>query len=122
MGINSWYLQNHPDQIFVFGDNLERWGTGGAAKVRGEPNTYGFITKKAPKTDDSVYYHPEEYREVYNQEIQKLVEFILANPDKTFLISKIGSNLANKYGIFEAVIEPSIKKLLYGFKNVVFLW
>jgi hypothetical protein len=113
------YLRSHPDEIFVFGDNLERWGRGGAAAVRGEPNAYGFVAKKAPKHADHVYFRPDECREVYTEEIQKLIRFILRHPDQKFLI---WAGLANKYGIFEAVMEPSMKRLIYGFKNVVFLW
>jgi len=47
------YLRAHPEVIFVFGDNLIHRGKGGAAKLRDEPNTYGFITKKYPNNIDS---------------------------------------------------------------------
>lgn len=44
------------------------------------------------------------------------------NSDKLFLISKVGAGLANRYGIFEDVIEKNIKKDLESFRNVKFLW
>lgn len=44
------------------------------------------------------------------------------NRDVEFLISKLGAGLANKYGIFEEVIEPHIKADLSDFENVRFLW
>ena len=44
--ITQKYLREHSNEIFVFGDNILRKGHGGAAALRNEPNTYGFITKK----------------------------------------------------------------------------
>lgn len=42
-------LQAEPDVLFVFGDNFERRGLGGQAKaMRGEPNSVGIPTKRAP--------------------------------------------------------------------------
>lgn len=119
--ITEEYLENNPNHIFVFGDNTLRYGKGGAAKLRNFPNTYGFITKKSPFSFNS-YYLPMEYLPVFLREIEKLRNTIMENPDKTFLISKIGSKLANKYKIFEEIIEPRIKNYLKGFKNVQFLW
>lgn len=46
--ITKYWLKKHLECIFVFGDNLIREGYGGAAILRDEPNTYGFITKKYP--------------------------------------------------------------------------
>lgn len=43
-------LRAEPGVLFVFGDNLERWGRGGqAAEMRGEPNAVGLPTKVSPK-------------------------------------------------------------------------
>lgn len=120
--ITREYLQEHPNHIFVFGDNLLRIGTGGAAKLRDMPNTYGFVTKKAPTYRGIDYYIPEEYKNLYTQELFKLTREITNNPDKLFLISKIGAGIANKYNIWEKVIEPNIKKDLAGYVNVKFLW
>ena len=126
MKITKKYLQEHPDHIFVFGDNLLRLGYGGAAELRDEPNTYGFLTKKYPDNRESSFYAPIEYEGVYEREIRSLRAYILffkaASPEKTFLISNLGSGLANKYKIFEKIIEPRIKKDLADFKNVKFLW
>jgi len=46
--VSRGYLQTHPEYIFVFGDNLDRKGKGGAAKLRDMPNSLGFITKRHP--------------------------------------------------------------------------
>lgn len=120
--IDRDYLRSHPNSVFVFGDNLIRKGKGGAATLRDEPNTYGFITKKAPNNQDESFYRPEEYEPVFIKEISKLRQEILANPDKTYLISKLGAGLANRYRIWETVIEPNICTILGHFKNVLFLW
>lgn len=116
------YLKQHPNEIFVFGDNTERIGFGGAAMLRNEPNVYGFITKKVANYEDDSYYRPDEYIWVYAEELQKLIQKIESNPDKTYLISKLAAGLANRYKIFEEVIEPNIKNDLSQFNNVKFLW
>jgi hypothetical protein len=120
--INKAYLHFHPDEIFVFGDNTLRRGHGGAARLRDEPNTYGFITKRYYTYDDDAYYTPTQYQKVYTYEIALLIAEIKTNPDKTYLISKLGAGLANRHHIFEEIIEPSIKTDLAPYNNVKFLW
>lgn len=112
MIITKEYLRANPSHVFVFGDNLLRAGLGGAASLRYEPNTYGFITKKAPNIKDSSFYTPEEYQPVFEAELDKLKEVIDNSPDKTFLVSKLGAGLANKYGIYEKVIRDRLPELL----------
>ena len=121
MIITLQYLWEHTDHIFVFGDNLTRSGYGGAAKLRDELNTYGFITKRAPDNDDASFYKPDEYKSIYDEEIRRLTAITLLFFDKKFLISRLGAGLANRYAIFEEVIEPNIKTDLQ-FDNVEFLW
>jgi len=108
--ITREYLISHPNEIFVFGDNTIRKGYGGGAKLRNLPNTYGFITKKYPNYYDYSYYRLNEYRSVLKKEIEKLTSVIEANPNKKFLISKLGGGLANKYGIWR-IIKPELIKL-----------
>lgn len=120
--ITKEYLREHKDEIFVFGDNNLRYGKGGSAKLRDESNTYGFITKKAPNNNEESFYKRGEYEFVYQEERNKLMSEIKNNSDKLFLISKVGAGLANRYGIFEDVIEKNIKKDLESFRNVKFLW
>lgn len=120
MRITRSYLRKNPDYIFVFGDNLQRKGKGGAAKLRDEPNTYGFITKKAPSNNSGSFYKPDEYKEKFESELRKLIEEIEKNPNKTFLISKLGGGLANKFNIHEKIIKPGLERLK-EYNNVVFL-
>jgi len=119
--ITKKYLRENPNHIFVFGDNTIRKGRGGGASLRDEPNTYGFITKKIPFNNDKDFYKPNEYKTIFAWELEKLLTQIRTNPDKLYLISKIGNRLANRFNIFEKVIEPNIKVLAL-YDNVKFLW
>lgn len=119
--ITKEYLRKNPNHIFVFGDNVLRTGHGGAAVLRDEPNTYGFITKKIPNNEDSSFYTPEEYLPVYIKEIEYLKEEIEQHPDKLYLISKIGSGLANKFKIFDKIISVSFKYDLKDYKNIQYV-
>ncbi len=121
MNVTKSFLRQNPDYIFVFGDNLKRKGYGGAAKLRDEPNTFGFITKKAPNNNEGSFYKPDEYKDKFLVELKRLEKEINNNPDKTFLISKLGGGLANKYKIYQKVIKPGLKKL-EEYKNVQFLY
>jgi hypothetical protein len=120
--ITKQYLREHPNEVFVFGDNTHRKGCGGAAILRYEPNVYGFITKKRPDHRDDSYYRPEEYEGVFVREYVKLHKEIKTHPDKKYLISKLGAGLANKYRIWEKIIEPNLKSGLKHLPNVEFLF
>lgn len=122
MNITREFLMQNTNVIFVFGDNLKRVGTGGAAALRDLPNTYGFITKKEPSFNDAAYYRPEEYIKVYQREIDQLKAIIRTSPGKIWYISKLGSGLANKYHIWEEVISKRIKSDLKDYVNIVYLW
>jgi hypothetical protein len=122
MIITPEYLLEHPLEVFVFGDNIARLGAGGAAKLRYLPNTYGFITKKFPNNYDGSFFKPDEYKDFFTNEIVKLRVEIITNPHRTYLISKLGAGLANKYKIWEKVIEPMLKESLDDLKNVRFLF
>lgn len=119
--ITTEYLREHPDHIFVFGDNTLGKGKKGAAIHRDEPNSYGFITKKRPSYDNSAYYRPSEYTHVFYKELERLKKYITDCPHLTFLMSKLGSGLANKYGIYEKVIKNGLEEL-EQYDNVVFLY
>lgn len=120
--IDKSFLDSNPNAIFVFGDNLHRVGYGGAAKLRDHPQTYGFITKKAPDNLDESFYRPESYAVEFLAYLVELQLFIEKNTDKTFYISQLGGGLANRYKIWEKVIQPKLIKYLSHYDNVVFLW
>jgi hypothetical protein len=68
-------LRRHPEALFVFGDNLERRGTGGQACIRHEPNVIGIATKKAPRRDDAAYFTDEDMP-AFREEIARAHELI----------------------------------------------
>ena len=121
MKVGLKYLRENPDHIFVFGDNTLRRGKKGAAMMRDEPNAYGFITKKYPSYANDAYYKPSEYKQVFEKELNKLQYMIELHPESTFLISQLGSGLANKYGIWGKVISKGLESLR-KYNNVKFLF
>jgi len=120
--ITQIFLDENPNAYFVFGDNLERHGYGGAAKLRDHPRSIGFITKKFPDNKDESFYKPEEYSPVFFEELKKLKVIIQKQPNKTFYISQLGGGLANRYKIWEKLIRHNIVRDLSQFENVIFCW
>lgn len=67
--ITRQMVREHPDALFVFGDNAQREGLGGQAReMRGEPNTVGVRTKWNP------YTHPKSYFTDANPDCRRMVE------------------------------------------------
>lgn len=119
--ITREFLRDNPNIIFVFGDNEGRVGYGGAAALRDEPNTYGFVTKK-DLSEAEPNFTPDEYISVFVEEALKLKQKAAENQDKIFYISRLGAGLANKFKIWEEVILPVLPKVLKDLDNVIFLW
>lgn len=55
--------KEHPEHLFVFGDNDIGKGCGGQAILRYEPNAIGIPTKKYPSMDEDSFYTDDEYEE-----------------------------------------------------------
>ena len=49
-------LRENPHKIFVFGDNMKRYGKRGQAVIRDEPNAYGVATKRYPSMDNWAFF------------------------------------------------------------------
>ena len=50
-------IQSKRKEFFCFGDNVQRWGMGGMARIcRGEPNIIGIVTKWAPDRAPNSYF------------------------------------------------------------------
>ena len=120
--ITREFLDSDPTAYFVFGDNIERQGTGGAAMLRDHPHAIGFITKKFPDNKDESFYKPEEYSSVFFEELKKLKTIIEKRPEKTFYVSQLGGGLANKYRIWDKLIRHNLVRALELFDNVIFCW
>ena len=119
--VDENFLRENHNILFIFGDNSRRFGKGGAAKLRNEPNAIGFITKKYPSNDESSFYNLKDYPTVFEDEKLRLLKIIEENKRSWILISKLGGGLANKYGIFENIIQPWLESL-EKYKNVILLY
>ena len=116
------FLARNPTCFFVYGDNTLHLGTAGGAALRHCINAYGFVTKKIPSNKPQSFYTQEEYRQVFTDEVRKLHRFITtSDPSSLFLVSRLGAGLANKYGIWEAIIEPWWKTLPSFYPQVILL-
>ena len=122
INITKEFLDENINSRFVFGDNLERSGNGGAAKLRYHNAAIGFITKKFPDNRDESFYKPEEYSSVFFEELDKLEKIIKNSSNNIFYISQLGAGLANKYRIWEKLIQHNLIRRLEKFNNVIFCW
>ena len=64
MFITREFIRLNPHILFVFGDNDKGWGYSGMAReFRGEANSIGIRTKKAPRMDDAAFYTDDEFED-----------------------------------------------------------
>ena len=102
-------VKSEPDTLFVFGDNLARWGFGGQAKeMRGAPNAVGIPTKVSP----SIFLN------------EKDLSFWLkgAFPDMARLINHVGPIVWPSSGIGTGLANlsehsPTIYKIIKGLEK-----
>ena len=120
--ITEEILNNEPNSFFVYGDNAQRKGLGGAAKLRNHPRAIGFVTKKEPTNNQGACFTPEEYAKPFFDQLDQLSAHIKNSPNSKFYVSKLGSGLANRYWIWERVISHNLQDELGGYDNVVFCW
>ncbi len=60
--ITRQMVREHPDWLFVFGDNLARVGYGGQAReMRDEPNAVGIPTKKLPTMTENAFFSDADF-------------------------------------------------------------
>tara|TARA_R110002020_G_scaffold14091_4_gene50140 strand:+ start:3278 stop:3718 length:441 start_codon:yes stop_codon:yes gene_type:complete len=65
--MSDWYndelLDQHPDKLFLFGDNERRRGKGGQAAIRHHPHAHGVRTKAAPHWGNDAFWTDDNYDE-----------------------------------------------------------
>lgn len=62
--IDPQMCRNHPNDAFLFGDNLQRRGKAGQAVIRDEPNAVGIPTKRRPSMLPGSFFEEGDYLEV----------------------------------------------------------
>lgn len=93
-------IRAHRERIYVFGDNMRRAGYGGqAAAMRGEPNTKGIPTKRAPGTGPDDFFadadlHDPAVWHAISGAFDELEGVILAGCDVVIPADGIGTGLA----------------------------
>lgn len=95
--INRKMLRNEPEKIFVFGDNVERTGYGGQAReMRGEPNSFGIVTKLKPEMTEDSYFQKEneEHIHLVQADLYKLIDHLDSNKVVVVPFHGIGTGLA----------------------------
>lgn len=87
-------MEKEPSVLFVFGDNLERWGRGGQAReMRGMSNAIGLPTKRSPYkflTDADA----GEVAEIIRPDLVRLHKHVQAGGTVVWPMAGIGTGLA----------------------------
>lgn len=115
-------IQANPDKRYIFGDNYAREGFGGQAKeTRGEPNTIGIITKKAPTYNLEDFMTDDEYAsnvgEIYSG-FMKVIDYLRAGNTVVWPKDGIGTgraNLKEKAPRTLAFIDGMISAIIYTY-------
>lgn len=77
-------VKANPNKLFVFGDNMLRYGKGGQAIIRDLPNTLGIVTKKSPNNDDAAYFSDADDIEEMNEMLQDIRKLYLISRCNVF--------------------------------------
>lgn len=69
---SGWYSEElckqHPDVIFVFGDNVRGVGRGGQAIIRYEPNAFGVPTKRIGTMNPGAFFRADNAKDIADVE------------------------------------------------------
>lgn len=94
-------VQENPDLLFVFGDNLEQKGTGGQACIRYAENSYGIPTKVEPTMDEQRAFFRDEFMElnalVFASCIEELRDHLQRGKTIVFPSTGLGNGYAQLY-------------------------
>ena len=82
-------LRENPNWLFVFGDNALRYGKGGQAVIRDEPNAFGIVTKLKPSnTNDSYMTDKDSYRnnmQTISEDLRWIIKHLNVTPSPRVL-------------------------------------
>jgi len=83
--------KENPNNLYVFGDNSERWGKGGQAQIRDEKNTFGIATKWKPTMDpDAFLSDGESSFNLVREDILKLLSLYQLGTYENIIFPKDG--------------------------------
>ena len=67
----------NPNNLYVFGDNLQRKGTGGQATIRFASNSFGIVTKRKPNNNPDAFFSDKSDEEKQlAEDVNNLIETI----------------------------------------------
>lgn len=66
-------LRDNLTHFFVFGDNTERYGMGGQALIRYEPNAIGLVTKWTPTVLERSFFGDRDYSQLFGDDIVNIL-------------------------------------------------
>ena len=123
--ITREFVRNHPNFIFVFGDNLAEKGLGGQAKeMREEPNAVGIATKRSPSMNSDAFFSNSDIHNVIVmgaiKDSFRILESHLLSGDVVVIPENgVGVGLANlpvNAPLIDTFIKKSIERLvnIYG--------
>ena len=91
-------LIQHPERLYLFGDNERRSGRGGQAGVcRGFANAVGVATKRAPECTDSAYWTDADYDRVIaiiDRDLARALDHVCSGGTVVCPASGLGTGLA----------------------------
>lgn len=118
--------------LYLFGDNLARYGYGGqAAEMRGEPNAVGVATKNTPKRTPDAYFYDTDFAEnarIIANDLRKAFNHVRSGGIVVIPLDGLGTGLSqlssrapktNRFLLelldkLEKGVEPSWKQILNG--------
>ena len=116
-------VKANPNRLYVFGDNMQREGTGGqAGAMRGEPNALGVPTKWEPRRHKEAFFRNRdlekpEVREALTGAFRQMREALAQGRDVVIPTDGLGTGLAElpeRAPAIHAWIEDQVRKLGRG--------
>ena len=115
-------IQKNKNTLFIYGDNDQRTGLGGAAKVaRGEPNSTGIRTKKLPSLNNNAFYTDSEL-EINKKKIREDIQTTLETSKryskiKIFPLGEGLASLKEKAPLTYAFLQKEIQQNFFELKK-----
>lgn len=111
-------LQANPSVMYVFGDNVQRWGKKGQSfEMRGEPNAHGIATKWAPSMEPGSFFENHQFDEVEKILMADLLPVFERLQDSRIVVwplMGIGTGLASTgdqdYSLSSQMIRRALKE------------